>query len=100
MLASRGSDGGPREEDGVRDDGASAALGEEEDGGEAAATGEGDVAAPHEPADPPSNGLSYIRRAGSAMARAGAAAERSAGSLVYPDNVDAGDEKDPGGKGH
>ena len=48
----------PREEDGGGDDGdgASAALGEEEDGGEVVATGEGDVAAPDEPAEPPSRG--------------------------------------------
>ena len=33
------------------------------------------------------------------MARAGAATERAAGSLVYPHNADAGAEKDPREKG-
>ena len=70
-----------------------------EDGGEVGATGEGDVAAPDEPAELPSDCLSCIGRVDSAMARAGAATERAAGSLVYPHNADAGAEKDPKEKG-
>ena len=99
--ASRGPTGALGEEDGGGDDGdgASVAPGEEEDGGEVAATGEGDVAAPDEPAELPSDGLSCIGRVDSAMARAGAATERAAGSLVYPHNADAGAEKDPKEKG-
>ena len=57
-----------------------------EDGGEVGATGEGDIVAPDEPAELPSNCLSCIGRVDSAMARAGAATERAAGSLVYPHN--------------
>ena len=95
-LASRGSDGGPREEDGVGDDGdgVSAASGEEEEGGEAAVSEEKDVVAPDEPAELPSDGLSCIRRVDSTMARAGAATERAAGFLVYPHNANW-----PGGRG-
>ena len=70
-----------------------------EDGGEVGATGEGDIVAPDEPAELPSDCLSCIGRVDSAMARAGAATERAAGSLVYPHNADAGAEKDPKEKG-
>ena len=82
-------------------DGVSAASGEEEEGGEAAASGEKDVVAPDEPAEPPFDVRQLVvhraRRLGHGEGWGGRGEARRVSRL--PHNADAEAEKNPREKG-
>lgn len=82
-------------------DGASAAPGEEEDGGEAAASGEKDVVAPDEPAEPLFDVRRLVVHRARRLGRGEGWGDRGEARRVprLPHNADAEAEKDPKEKG-